>query len=54
MMTILDLRARAQAELGDRFDRGGFHDAVLTAGSLPLPLLEARVKTWIESARQPS
>jgi len=47
MNTILDLRERARAELGDRFEWGGFHDAVLTAGSLPLPLLEARVDAWI-------
>jgi uncharacterized protein (DUF885 family) len=51
MNTIVDLRDRAQAALGDRFDWGGFHDAVLTAGSLPLPLLEERVERWIESVR---
>jgi uncharacterized protein (DUF885 family) len=51
MMTILDLRERARAELGERFSWGGFHDAVLTAGSLPLPLLEERVNAWIEATR---
>jgi uncharacterized protein (DUF885 family) len=51
MNTIVDLRDRAMAELGNRFDWGGFHDAVLTAGSLPLPLLEERVERWIESVR---
>jgi uncharacterized protein (DUF885 family) len=49
MMTILDLRRRAMERLGDRFDWRGFHDAVLTAGSLPLPLLEQRVEGWIGS-----
>jgi uncharacterized protein (DUF885 family) len=51
MMTILDLRERAMRELGDDFSWGGFHDAVLTAGSLPLPLLEERVGAWIAEVR---
>jgi uncharacterized protein (DUF885 family) len=49
MNTILDLRGQAQARLGDRFTWGGFHDAVLTGGSLPLPILEERVNAWIEA-----
>lgn len=51
MNTIVALRDRARSELGDRFTWGGFHDAVLTGGSLPLPLLEERVNAWIESVR---
>jgi uncharacterized protein (DUF885 family) len=51
MMTILELRERARAELGDRFAWGGFHDAVLTAGTLPLPILTERVEAWIDAAR---
>jgi uncharacterized protein (DUF885 family) len=51
MNTIVELRERAQRELGDRFSWGGFHDAVLTAGSLPLPLLERRVNEWIAAER---
>jgi uncharacterized protein (DUF885 family) len=54
MNTIVELRERARAELGDRFDWGGFHDAVLTAGSIPLPLLEERVNAWIEATRSGS
>ncbi len=53
MMTILELRELARQELGDDFSWGGFHDAVLTAGSLPLPLLAERVEAWIESEQQP-
>jgi uncharacterized protein (DUF885 family) len=49
MNTILELRQQARERLGDRFTWGGFHDAVLTAGSVPLPILEARVNAWIES-----
>jgi uncharacterized protein (DUF885 family) len=52
MMTILELRELAQAELGDSFSYGGFHDAVLTAGSLPLPLMTERVLAWIETEKQ--
>jgi uncharacterized protein (DUF885 family) len=51
MNTIVELRERARAELGERFRWGGFHDAVLTAGSLPLPLLEERVRAWVDSVR---
>jgi uncharacterized protein (DUF885 family) len=51
MMTILELREKARRELGDRFTWGGFHDAVLTAGTLPLPILTERVNAWIEATR---
>ncbi len=47
MMTILQLRESAQAQLGDDFDWGEFHDVVLTHGSIPLPLLEQLVNDWI-------
>lgn len=47
MNKILDLRAEAERELGPKFDIRGFHDAVLGGGSLPLSLLERRVRGWI-------
>jgi uncharacterized protein (DUF885 family) len=46
-MKILELRARAQKELGDKFDMRAFHDEVIGAGALPLDLLEARIDAWI-------
>lgn len=51
MMTIVELREQARKALGDRFTWGGFHDAVLTGGTLPLPILRERVEAWIESAK---
>lgn len=51
MIFIQDLLARAQDELGDDFTWGGFHDAVLTAGPLPLPMLEERVEAWIDTVK---
>lgn len=48
MIKIQELRALAQKELGDKFTMAGFHDTVLGGGALPLPVLEARVKRWID------
>ncbi len=44
---ILDLRARAEAALGEQFDIRDFHDAVLRNGSLPLPVLAEVIDTYI-------
>jgi prolyl oligopeptidase len=46
-LKILELRARAEQELGDRFDIRAFHDHLLGAGALPLNLLEQRMNTWM-------
>jgi len=46
-ITIRDLRARAERQLGPRFDLRAFHDAVLGLGSVPLGLLEERIAAWI-------
>lgn len=52
MLKIQELRRNAEAELGDRFDIRGFHDAVLGGGALPLTLLERRVQHWVETKKQ--
>lgn len=49
-LKIEELRARAEQQLGDRFDIRGFHDTILLSGSVPLGILEKNVDAWI--ARQ--
>lgn len=46
-MAIWTARAKAEAALGDKFDIRAFHDAVLDLGSVPLPVLEARIDRFI-------
>jgi uncharacterized protein (DUF885 family) len=48
-LKILDLRNRAKQQLGPHFDIRAFHDEILSGGSLPLDMLEARVDSWIGS-----
>ena len=50
-LKILELRGRAQKALGPRFDLRAFHDQLLSAGALPLDLLEARIDAWIEAQK---
>jgi uncharacterized protein (DUF885 family) len=52
MLKILELRSKAEEELGDKFDIRGFHDTVLGGGSVPLNLLETRVDQWIASTKE--
>lgn len=47
MLKIQELRRKAEAALGPRFDLRAFHDTVLSGGSLPLTMLEQRVDRWI-------
>ncbi|WP_369025939.1 DUF885 family protein [Qipengyuania sp. RANM35] len=46
-LKIKQLRARAEAALGDSFDVRKFHDQVLNTGDLPLSVLEAKIDAWI-------
>lgn len=45
--TILKVKAKAQAAMGERFDPRAFHAKVLDTGALPLPVLEAKLDRWI-------
>ena len=51
MLKIVELRAKAERELGPKFDIRGFHDLLIGSGSQPLPVLERRVNDWIASRR---
>jgi uncharacterized protein (DUF885 family) len=51
MLKIVELRERARAELGSRFELRAFHDVVLGSGPLPLPMLEANVEAWVRERR---
>ena len=46
-LKIRELRARAEAALGDQFDIRDFHHAVLRNGSVPLDVLEQKIDEWI-------
>ncbi len=50
-MKIRELRARAQAELGTRFDQRPFHDRLLAMGSVPLPVMESEMLAWIATEK---
>ena len=51
MIRIQRLRDEARQALGPRFDYRAFHDVVLGGGSVPLPVLETRVRRWIASRK---
>jgi prolyl oligopeptidase len=48
-LKLKELRAAAVAGLGDAFDVRAFHDRVLGQGALPLAVLDAQVRGWIET-----
>jgi uncharacterized protein (DUF885 family) len=50
-LKILELRAKAQQQLGDKFDLKAFHDQVIDSGALPLDVLEKRIDSWIEQQK---
>ena len=44
---VLRLRREAMEGLGPRFSLPAFHAAVLDSGSLPMPVLERRIRDWV-------
>ena len=48
-LKILELRARAELALGDKFNIKEFHNQILNSGSLPLVLLEEKIDNWIQA-----
>lgn len=51
-LAISRIRLQAEQALGDAFDVRSFHDRVLEAGSIPLPMLEQRISQWINQQRK--
>jgi len=51
-LKIQELKKKAKAELGDKFDPRAFHAEVLKDGSVPLPVLEAKIDRWIAEVKK--
>ena len=51
-LKILELRARAEEALKDKFDIKVFHNKVLESGSVPLAILEDKINKWIEEEKK--
>ncbi|XP_056004539.1 uncharacterized protein LOC125659545 isoform X2 [Ostrea edulis] len=50
-LKIMELRMKAQEELGSKFDIKDFHSVVLKDGALPLNILEKNVNQWITETK---
>ena len=51
-LKILELRTKAENELGNDFDIKDFHHEVLKRGSLPLSILETYINNWIYQSKE--
>ena len=47
----MELRHKAERELGPKFDIRGFHDVLLAHGQMPLGVLEQQVDQWIAARK---
>ncbi|CAN1556517.1 Protein of unknown function DUF885 [Flavobacteriaceae bacterium] len=47
-LKIIELRKKAEAKMGSKFDIKKFHEKVLESGVLPLALLEKKINVWID------
>lgn len=52
MIKLLELRHKAEKQLGDKFDIRDFHTLILANGALPLDVLEEHVNQWIASVNK--
>jgi uncharacterized protein (DUF885 family) len=50
-LKIQEQKRKAQAALGAKFDPRAFHAEVLKDGSVPLPVLEAKIERWIATQK---
>jgi len=51
-LTMLRMRAKAEKELGNRFDIRAFHAQLLNTGALPMTVLEAKIDDWIAAVKK--
>lgn len=50
-LAILRMRAKAETELGDKFELKQFHELILGNGAMPLGILDETVDEWIEAQK---
>ena len=50
-LKIRELRAKAEKELGDKFDIKEFHNQVLETGCIPLKILDDKINYWIDTSK---
>ncbi|MDC0601847.1 DUF885 domain-containing protein [Aliiglaciecola sp.] len=50
-LKIMELRANAMEQLGNKFDYRGFHDEILKDGPVPLNILENKIQSWVASQK---
>lgn len=50
-LKIRELRKLAEMELGERFEIRDFHDMILGSGAVPLDVLEANTRAWIDQQK---
>lgn len=53
-LKIRELRKKAEAELGAKFDIRRFHEIILEQGTVTLSILERRMNAWIEKEKNGS
>ena len=51
-MKIREIREKAERELAERFDLRAFHEAILSVGPVPLPILEQIMDRWITAQKK--
>ncbi|AQS40288.1 hypothetical protein Sps_05219 [Shewanella psychrophila] len=49
MLKLIELRAKAQQTLGDKFDIRAFHDLILLPGARPMSVVQSDVDQWINT-----
>lgn len=51
-LSIKDMRVQSQKALGSRFDVRSFHDQVINSGTLPLSVLQNKIRRWTDEMAQ--